>query len=118
MQRQVRENKIVCLNLYLNAFQEKFCKVSDQWATRVEGYKEMKYQVEVCHISFVLLEINPFIPLEQLSRFSNIFFKDPVLLIFFAADLAETLGDDDPTYAAMTKAATSAMIWPQIHQGE
>ncbi|XP_033628506.1 bromodomain adjacent to zinc finger domain protein 1A-like isoform X2 [Asterias rubens] len=34
-----------------------------------------------------------------------------------STDLAETLGDDDPTYAAMTKAATSAMIWPQIHQG-
>ncbi|XP_022096369.1 bromodomain adjacent to zinc finger domain protein 1A-like [Acanthaster planci] len=34
-----------------------------------------------------------------------------------SADLAEALCDDDPTYTAMTKAATSALVWPQIHQG-
>ncbi|PIK61464.1 hypothetical protein BSL78_01589, partial [Apostichopus japonicus] len=32
-------------------------------------------------------------------------------------DLAEILNEDDPTYAALSKAASSALIWSQIHQG-
>ena len=37
---------------------------------------------------------------------------------FYAADLSQMLTDDDPTYGALTCAATAATAWPQIHHGE